>query len=84
MARKEKRLERLFANPSPKDFHWNDLLSVMTASGFKYECNGGSHYMFEHSNGMRLRISKTHPSGILKLYQINYITDALEKLGYKP
>jgi len=33
--------------------------------------------MFEHENGYRFRMSKTHPSGILKKYQIDAAKEAL-------
>jgi len=56
----------------------------MTAADFKNECSGGSHYTFEHKDGLRVKISKTHPNGILKPYQVDAAKEALEKLGYKP
>ena len=33
--------------------------------------------MFEHSRGFRFGASKTHPSGLLKRYQIKNAIDAL-------
>ncbi|MDD2932624.1 MAG: type II toxin-antitoxin system HicA family toxin [Methylotenera sp.] len=84
MSKKEKRLQDLFSNPPPKDFSWDSLISIMNASGFKNECTGGSHYVFEHTSGLRVRVSKTHPGGILKPYQVSAVKEALEKLGLKP
>jgi len=85
MSKKDKRLQELFSSPPPKDFTWENLVALMKAAGFKNECTGGSHYMFEHiDSGLRVRISKTHPSGILKPYQIDAVKEALDKLGLKP
>ncbi|MBL8484648.1 MAG: type II toxin-antitoxin system HicA family toxin [Rhodocyclaceae bacterium] len=81
MSKKQKRLERLCATPSPTDFTWDELLAVMEAAGFRAACSGGSHYTFEHTSGPRLSISKTHPSGILKRYQIEAVIDALRRVG---
>jgi hypothetical protein len=81
MSRRNKRLLRLFGAPPPTDFKWSELLSVMTAANFSNECNGGSHYMFEHTSGFRFFISKTHPSGILRPYQIRDAKEALQHVG---
>lgn len=81
MSKKEKLLAKLCAAPSPKDFSWDDLIRLMGNFGFKNSCGGGSHYMFEHTSGFRFRMSKTHPSGILKSYQIHDAKNALKYLG---
>ena len=82
MSKKDKLLNRLCAKPCPTDFRWDDLLTVMRWAGFKEQCRGGSHYMFEHkAKRCRVRISKTHPSGILKEYQILHAIDALTQVG---
>lgn len=84
MSKKEKRLLHIFKTPPPKDFTWDELISTMESSDFKNHCTGGSHYTFEHKTGIKLGVSKTHPSGILKKYQIVEVTSVLERLGYKP
>ncbi len=81
MSKKEKLLVKLCASPSPKDFLWHDLVTLMGCHGFESSCGGGSHYMFEHSSGFRFRMSKTHPSGILKTYQIRDVKKALKHIG---
>jgi len=81
MSKKEKLLAKLCASPSPKDFSWHDLVTLMGYHGFESSCGGGSHYMFEHSSGFRFRISKTHPAGILKTYQIRDAKKALKQIG---
>jgi len=81
MSKKEKLLRKLFAVPPPKTFTWEELIAVMMQAGFTHECKGGSHYTFEHETGLRVVISKTHPSGILKPYQIKAVKQALETTG---
>lgn len=81
MSKKEKRLLRLFKKPPPTDFTWDELLSVMDAANFTNNCDGGSHYTFEHKSGYRFGVSKTHPSGVLKRYQIAETKEALQSVG---
>jgi predicted RNA binding protein YcfA (HicA-like mRNA interferase family) len=81
MSKKEKLLAKLCASPLPKDFPWHDIVTLLGYYGFESTCGGGSHYMFEHSNGFRFRMSKTHPSGILKTYQVRDAKNALRHIG---
>lgn len=81
MSKKNKLLEKLHTIPAPKDFSWGDLVTVMTRAKFENRCNGGSHYIFEHESGFRFSMSKTHPSGILKSYQIKAAIEALKQIG---
>jgi predicted RNA binding protein YcfA (HicA-like mRNA interferase family) len=81
LSKKKKRLGSLFSIPAPIDFRWDELVSIMTECGFKNECNGGSHYTFEHTNGFVFTMSKTHPSGILKPYQVKAAKQALINIG---
>lgn len=81
MSKKNKLLSKLFATPPPKGFAWDDLITVMTRAGFANERDGGSHYTFEHKDGLRLTMSKTHPSGLLKPYQVKNAKDAIECTG---
>jgi len=37
--------------------------------------------MFEHKSGFRFRMSKTHPSGILKTYQVSEAKKVLKHIG---
>lgn len=81
MSKKDKLLSKLFASPPPKGFAWEDLITVMSRAEFSNACDGGSHYVFEHKNGFRLTMSKTHPSGILKPYQVKAAKEAIERTG---
>lgn len=81
MSKKEKLLLKLCAVPVPRDFSWDELVTLMTRAGFSNECDGGSHYVFEHTSGFRFTASKTHPSGVLKIYQVRDAKHALRAVG---
>ena len=81
MSRKEKLLARLFRFPAPRDFSWDELTSLMRQADFSAHCDGGSHFIFEHTSGFRFCMSKTHPSGILKRYQLDDAKAALDAVG---
>ncbi len=83
MGKKKKLLKKLFANPAPKSFRWGELITLTKQHGFKNSCQGGgSHYMFEHEHtGLRFSMSKTHPSGLLKAYQVKQAMKALREIG---
>jgi predicted RNA binding protein YcfA (HicA-like mRNA interferase family) len=77
MSKSDKRIRRLFAIPPPKDFSWKELVALLNSAGFREYCDGGSHFTFEHANGYSFSMSKTHPSGILKRYQVDAAKEAL-------
>lgn len=82
MSKKDKLLQKLKKIPPPKDFKWDDFITLMRQHGFNVDCDGGgSHFIFEHSSGYRFSASRTHPSGILKQYQIKNAKEALECIG---
>lgn len=82
MSKKSKLLDKLCGSPSPKDFRWDDVVSIFQQAGFEVECSGGSHYTFEHTKtGFKYFMSKTHPSGILKGYQVKNSIEALTQVG---
>lgn len=81
MSKKEKLLQKLCKKPAPKDFAWDELITVLERAGFSAHCEGGSHYTFQHSTGYTFGASKTHPGGILKRYQINNTLTALRAVG---
>lgn len=81
MSKKKKLLDKLRRTPIPTDFPWDDLVTLMEQAGFDVECDGGSHHMFEHrETGFRFSMSKTHPSGELKRYQVKNAIAALTKV----
>lgn len=81
VSRQDKLYARLSKKPPPKDFRWEELLTLARQFGFTESCNGGSHYVFQHSSGFTFVASKTHPSGLLKPYQIKDALEALNKVS---
>jgi hypothetical protein len=81
VSRAAKSLQKLFRLPPPKDFAWEAFETVMTRAGFTGRCSGGSHYTFTHESGFCFGISKTHPSGVLKAYQVRDAKEALSRVG---
>lgn len=82
MSKKTKLLNKLRAIPRPTDFPWDDLVTLMRGHGFTESCDGGSHYSFQHEDtGFTFTASKTHPSGVLKTYQIKDALNALLQVG---
>ena len=79
MSRREKLLAKLRA--SPANFRWSELETLMSQHDFTASCTGGSHYVFEHKSGFTFSASKTHPSGILKHYQVKEALEALARVG---
>ncbi|BFM39926.1 type II toxin-antitoxin system HicA family toxin [Synechocystis sp. LKSZ1] len=79
MSRKEKLIKRLLARP--KDFSWDELVSLLVALGFEEIATGktgGSRRRFIHSNGVTLALHKPHPQNILKRYQIEQVIELLQ------
>jgi hypothetical protein len=80
VSKRAKLLQKLQAIPKPTDFTWEELITLMRWAKFREECSGGSHYIFEHETGFRFSMSKSHPSGILKGYQVKAAIEALIKV----
>lgn len=81
MSKREKRQDRLFGNPAPTDFTWDELVAVMRQNGFTESCGGGSHYTFQHTSGYTFMMPKSHPDGILKRYQVKDAKEALRTIS---
>lgn len=78
MTRKEKLIQRL--KSKPKDFTWNELVSLLTGLGFtevKKGKTGGSRRRFVNSDNVVITLHKPHPGNILKKYQIEQIIEIL-------
>ena len=78
MTRKEKLIQRL--KSKPKDFTWNELVSLLTGLGFtevKKGKTGGSRRRFVNSDNVVITLHKPHPGNIFKKYQIEQIIEIL-------
>lgn len=79
MSKHEKLLAKLARRPTPTDFRWDDLVTVAEHLGFTVSCGSGSHHTFQHVGGLTFTMSRTHPSGLLKIYQVRNALDAFAK-----
>lgn len=80
MSKHEKALKRLAS--SPKDFTWQELVSLMTALSFELVRAGGSGRKFVHPiTGGTLFIHQPHPASVLKAYQVRDAIDLLKREG---
>lgn len=79
MSRKEKLIKRLLSRP--KDFSWDELVSLLTALEFEETTTGktgGSRRRFIHRTGVVLSLHKPHPHNILKRYQLVQVIELLQ------
>lgn len=82
MSKSDKLQQKLFSVPPPMDLTWAELITIMHKNGFNESCSGGSHYIFEHNTiDYRCSISRTHPSGILKPYQVKAAKEAIKSVS---
>lgn len=88
MSRREKLRARLFTKPYPKDFRFDDLVTVMRGFEFNlHETKGGSSHKYflrvlDDGEEQIIYTSRPHPSGILKEYQIKELHKYLSDWGY--
>lgn len=79
MTRKEKLINRFCRKP--KDFTWDELITLLTSLGYKQGDSGktsGSRRRFIHSNGSIINLHEPHPKRVLKKYQIELLFEILE------
>ncbi len=83
MAHKEKLLKRLLSEP--KDFSWEDLVTLLSWLGFEEASTGktgGSRRRFLDNRGIVISLHKPHPHNILKSYQIEQVIEIIKQEGY--
>lgn len=79
MSRKEKLIKRLLSHP--KDFSWDELLSLLGVLGFEEIApgkTGGSRRRFIYKNRVVLTLHKPHPQNVLKRYQVDQVIELLQ------
>ena len=77
-AKAEKLIARFLSQPS--DFHYKETVRLLKHIGFEEIKKGktsGSRIKFKNSDGVPIMLHKTHPTGILKLYQLRQIKEVL-------
>jgi hypothetical protein len=83
MSKKDKLIRRI--KSSPRDFTWNELVTLMNNLGFEEISTGktgGSRRKFYcNDNGLIINLHKPHPSSTLKSYAIEQVIEKLEEEG---
>lgn len=84
MSQSDKLLKRLFQRQPPKDFTYNELISLMKHFGYEVHQGSGSRISFgPNDDGDRVHMHAPHGAGenALKKYQIEQIKKFLQKEG---
>jgi predicted RNA binding protein YcfA (HicA-like mRNA interferase family) len=85
VSRAEKLLARFLARPCPKDFSWDELVTLLRAFGFDEKTgSGGSHRTFINAQGRKLFLAKPHPENVVKTYALKQIQSKLKEYGLLP
>lgn len=78
MSKKEKLLDRLLS--LPKDFTWQETVTLMKSYGFTVlKGNGSRRKFFNEEKDIFVSMHEPHPTKILKRYQLNDLIDVLNK-----
>lgn len=80
MTRKEKLIKRFLS--CPKDFTWEELVSLLSGLGFEEVSTGktgGSRRRFLNEAGVIISLHKPHPQNVLRRYQIEQIIQILQE-----
>jgi predicted RNA binding protein YcfA (HicA-like mRNA interferase family) len=82
MTKKEKRINKLLSNPTPKDLKWKELVAALRALGFEEKlAKNGSHRCFIHTETKTIMQSGPRPhGGTENSVKPNYIEDIKDKL----
>ncbi len=84
MTKADKLLDKFFSNPPPKNFKWNDFVTMMERLGFTLEFNGrgSSHCIFYKDNPkIVLNFLKPHPNDELKVVYLKNARKFLNEHG---
>ncbi|MDO8928348.1 MAG: type II toxin-antitoxin system HicA family toxin [Bacteroidota bacterium] len=80
MSRIEKLISRF--NAKPKDFSYNELVTLLSYFGYKQGQGAGSRVVFANdATGHKIKLHKPHPGNILKRYQLDLIEQELKNMN---
>lgn len=79
MAKHTKLREKLFANPAPRNFTWDELVYLLEHYGYEiHNNNGGSSRKFVNKGaGHIISLHKPHPGNELKAYVVKRAKEAI-------
>lgn len=80
MARREKLIARFLA--APKDFTWDELVTLLGFYGYAPVQRGSSHVSFvSETTGLKVSVAKPHPGNEVKRYILRQVKEHLEENG---
>jgi hypothetical protein len=82
MSKSIKLLDKLQSKPSPKNFAWNELRTVLLSLGYKEAQGSGSRVKFVNKSlcaGKLILLHKRHPDPTLLKYQVKAVLTALQE-----
>lgn len=79
MSKAEKLLQRL--STLPKDFTWEELVTVLRHLGYSELTNSGSRRKFIDRKNNMINLHKPHPSNIIKHYALKQVVEHLHEKG---
>lgn len=81
MSKRDKLIKRLKSRP--RDFTWEEAVSLMNGFNFKEIPNSGSRRkFFNESKNLHASLHKPHPGNVLKAYAVDYLIDFLSDNGF--
>lgn len=78
MSKSKKLRERL--DTLPRDFTWDELVTLLAQYGFKVINGAGSKRKFANDNGRLVSFHCPHPGSIVKLYVLKDVKSLLDEL----
>ncbi|MEI7901151.1 MAG: type II toxin-antitoxin system HicA family toxin [bacterium] len=84
MSKSDKLLARLLATPPPKDFTWDELVTLLKGKGFEplTSSGGSARKFYHHERGTLIRLHEPHPQRTLKTYMIKEVIGKLKDEGF--
>ncbi len=80
MSKHRKLLDRLASKP--KDFTWNELVTVLGTLGYELTKGSGSRRKFNRTGTKQpLYLHEPHPNGLLKSYAVRQVVQYLSDEG---
>lgn len=82
MSRHEKLLQKIIAQPTPKDVKWDEIKVVLGHFGYRLLSGTGSRRKFMHpdTNDV-IALHEPHPSPEVKAYVLRQVVEKLREQG---
>lgn len=73
----------VFAQPTPKNITWNEVVSMLLALECVMAERDGSRVAFTKNNEV-LHLHRPHPENTLKIYKVQQVRNFLLRIGEMP